>query len=95
MGLGNKGKTLYCKKCEKILDNETLEKHNDHHIINLLEESKNIDNMIQSIDSGFEMVKQNIETNNDLSRLIQIGLIDEEIEKLKKMKIMKMMIIIL
>ena len=85
-GLENKGKTLYCKKCEKILDNETLEKHNDHHIINLLEESKNIDNMIQSIDSGFEMVKQNIETNNDLSRLIQIGLIDEEIEKLKKMK---------
>ena len=85
-GLENKGKTLYCKKCEKILDNESKEKHNDHHIINLLEESKNLDNKISEIDSDFNIVKQNIETNNDLSRIIQIGLIDEEIEKLNKMK---------
>ena len=48
-GLENKGKTLYCKKCEKILDNdsESLEKHNEHTILNLIDESKNVDNLIK------------------------------------------------
>ena len=85
-GLENKGKTLYCKKCEKILDNELLEKHKDHTIINLLEESKKLDELIENIDSEFYKVQQNIEINNNISKLQQIDLIDEEIEKLKNMK---------
>ena len=87
-GLENVGKTLYCKKCEKILDNdnETLEKHKDHHILNLIEESKNVDDLIENIVSEFYNVQQNIEINNEISKMQQIGLIDEEIEKLKNMK---------
>ena len=85
-GLENKGKTLYCKKCEKILDNESLEKHKEHPILNLLEESKNVDSLIENIDSEFYKVQQNIEINNSMSKLQQIDLIDEEIEKLNKMK---------
>ena len=87
-GLENKGKTLYCKKCEKILDNdsESLEKHNEHTILNLIEESKNVDDLIEKIDSEFYNVQQNIEINNEISKMQQIGLIDEEIEKLKNMK---------
>ena len=87
-GLENKGKTLYCKKCEKILDNnnESLEKHKDHTILNLLEESKNVDNTIENIISEFYNVQQNIEINNSITKEQQIYLIDEEIEKLNKMK---------
>ena len=87
-GLENKGKTLYCKKCEKILDNdnESLEKHNEHTILNLIDESKNVDDLIEKIDSEFYNVQQNIEINNEISKMQQIGLIDEEIEKLKNMK---------
>ena len=87
-GLENKGKTQYCKKCEKILDNDnnSLEKHKDHNIINLIEEAKTIDSLLDNIDSDFNRVKQNIEINNNISKLQQIDLIDEEIEKLKKMK---------
>ena len=87
-GLENKGKTLYCKKCEKILDNdnESLEKHKDHNILNLLEESKNVDDLVENIVSEFYNVQQNIDINNSISKLQQIDLIDEEIEKLKKMK---------
>ena len=85
-GLENKGKTLYCKKCDKILDNNSLEKHKEHPILNLIEEAKNIENQIDNIDSEFNRVKQNIEINNNISKLQQIDLIDEEIEKLKKMK---------
>ena len=85
-GLENKGKTIYCKKCDKILDNNSLEKHKEHPILNLIEEAKNIENQIDSIDSEFNRVKQNIEINNNISKLQQIDLIDEEIEKLKKMK---------
>ena len=87
-GLENKGKTLYCKKCEKILDNnnESLEKHKDHTILNLLEESKNVDNIIENIISEFYNVQQNIEINNSITKEQQIYLIDEEIEKLNKMK---------
>jgi hypothetical protein len=40
---------------EKILDNDSLEKYNDHTILNLLEESKN--------------VQQNIKINNSISKL--------------------------
>ena len=85
-GLENKGKTLYCKKCDKVLDNNSLEKHKEHPILNLIEEAKNIENQIDNIDSEFNMVKQNIEINNNISKLQQIDLIDEEIEKLQKMK---------
>ena len=87
-GLENKGKTLYCKKCEKILDNdsETLEKHNEHTILNLIDESKKVDDLIEKIDSEFYNVQQNIEINNEISKMQQISLIDEEIEKLKNMK---------
>ena len=87
-GLENKGKTLYCKKCEKILDNnnESLEKHKEHTILNLLEESKNVDNTIENIISEFYNVQQNIEINNSITKEQQIYLIDEEIEKLNKMK---------
>ena len=85
-GLENKGKTKYCKKCEKILENDNLEMHKDHPILDLVEEAKIIDNLIDSIDSDFYKVKQNIEINNNISKLQQIDLIDEEIEKLKKMK---------
>ena len=85
-GLENVGKTLYCKKCEKILDNESVEKHKDHLILNLIEESKNIDNSIENIISDFYNVQQNIEINNSISKMQQISLIDEEIEKLNKMK---------
>ena len=87
-GLENKGKTLYCKKCEKILDNnnESLEKHKDHTVLNLLEESKNVDNTIENIISEFYNVQQNIEINNSITKEQQIYLIDEEIEKLNKMK---------
>ena len=87
-GLENKGKTQYCKKCEKILDNDnnSLEKHKDHNIINLIEEAKTIDSLLDNIDSDFNRVKQNIEINNNISKLQQIDLIDEEIEKLKTMK---------
>ena len=85
-GLENKGKTLYCKKCEKILDNESLEKHNDHAILNLLEESKKVDDSIEKIISEFDTAQNNIEINNEISKAQQIYLIDEEIEKLKKMK---------
>ena len=87
-GLENKGKTLYCKKCEKILDNnnESLEKHKDHTVLNLLEESKNVDNIIENIISEFYNVQQNIEINNSITKEQQIYLIDEEIEKLNKMK---------
>ena len=87
-GLENKGKTQYCKKCEKILDNDnnSLEKHKDHNIINLIEEAKTIDSLLDNIDSDFNRVKQNIEINNNISKLQQIDVIDEEIEKLKKMK---------
>ena len=87
-GLENKGKTLYCKKCEKILDNnnESLEKHKEHTILNLLEESKNVDNIVENIISEFYNVQQNIEINNSITKEQQIYLIDEEIEKLNKMK---------
>ena len=87
-GLENKGKTLYCKKCEKILDNnnESLEKHKEHTVLNLLEESKNVDNTIENIISEFYNVQQNIEINNSITKEQQIYLIDEEIEKLNKMK---------
>ena len=85
-GLENKGKTLYCKKCEKILDNESLEKHNDHAILNLLEESKKVDDSIEKIISEFDTAQNNIEINNEISKAQQIYLIDEEIEKLKNMK---------
>lgn len=85
-GLENKGKTLYCKKCDKILDNNILDKHKEHPILNLIEEANNIDNKLNDIDSDFYRVKQNIEINNNISKLQQIDLIDEEIEKLKKMK---------
>ena len=87
-GLENKGKTLYCKKCEKILDNdnESLEKHNEHTILNLIDESKTVDDLIEKIDSEFYNVQQNIEINNEISKMQQIDLIDEEIEKLKNMK---------
>ena len=87
-GLENKGKTLYCKKCEKILDNnnESLEKHKEHTVLNLLEESKNVDNTIENIISEFYKVQQNIEINNSITKEQQIYLIDEEIEKLNKMK---------
>ena len=85
-GLDNKGKTLYCKKCEKILDNESLEKHNDHAILNLLEESKKVDDSIEKIISEFDTAQNNIEINNEISKAQQIYLIDEEIEKLKNMK---------
>ena len=87
-GLENKGKTLYCKKCEKILDNnnESLEKHKEHTVLNLLEESKNVDNIIENIISEFYNVQQNIEINNSITKEQQIYLIDEEIEKLNKMK---------
>jgi hypothetical protein len=60
--------------------------HKDHPILDLVEEAKIIDNLIDSIDSDFYKVKQNIEINNNISKLQQIDLIDEEIEKLKKMK---------
>ena len=87
-GLENKGKTLYCKKCEKILDNnnESLEKHKEHTVLNLLEESKSVDNTIENIISEFYNVQQNIEINNSITKEQQIYLIDEEIEKLNKMK---------
>ena len=85
-GLENKGKTLYCKKCEKILDNESLEKHNDHAILNLLEESKKVDDSIEKIIYEFDTAQNNIEINNEISKAQQIYLIDEEIEKLKNMK---------
>ena len=85
-GLENKGKTLYCKKCDKILDNNSLEKHKEHQILNLIEEVEKIEKQIDHIDSEFYKVKQNIEINNNISKLQQIDLIDEEIEKLKKMK---------
>ena len=87
-GLENKGKTLYCKKCEKILDNnnESLEKHKEHTVLNLLEESKNVDNIIENIISEFYNVQQNTEINNSITKEQQIYLIDEEIEKLNKMK---------
>ena len=85
-GLENKGKTLYCKKCDKILDNNIIDKHKEHPIINLIEEANNMDNKLNDIDSDFYRVKQNIEINNNISKLQQIDLIDEEIEKLKKMK---------
>ena len=85
-GLENKGKTFYCKKCEKILDNESLEKHNDHAILNLLEESKKVDDSIEKIISEFDTAQNNIEINNEISKAQQIYLIDEEIEKLKNMK---------
>ena len=87
-GLENKGKTLYCKKCEKILDNnnESLEKHKEHTVLNLLEESKNVDNTIENIISEFYNVQQNIEINNSITKEQQIYLIDEEIEKLNEMK---------
>ena len=85
-GLENKGKTLYCKKCDKILDNNIIDKHKEHPIINLIEEANNMDNKLNDIDSDFYRVKQNIEINNSISKLQQIDLIDEEIEKLKKMK---------
>ena len=87
-GLENKGKTLYCKKCEKILDNnnESLEKHKEHTVLNLLEKSKNVDNTIENIISEFYNVQQNIEINNSITKEQQIYLIDEEIEKLNKMK---------
>ena len=85
-GLENKGKTLYCKKCEKILDNESLEKHNDHAILNLLEESKKVDDSIEKIISEFDTAQNNFEINNEISKAQQIYLIDEEIEKLKNMK---------
>ena len=87
-GLENKGKTLYCKKCEKILDNnnESLEKHKEHTVLNLLEESKNVDNIVENIISEFYNVQQNIEINNSITKEQQIYLIDEEIEKLNKMK---------
>ena len=45
-----------------------------------------MDNKLNDIDSDFYRVKQNIEINNNISKLQQIDLIDEEIEKLKKMK---------
>ena len=69
-GLENKGKTLYCKKCEKILDNnnESLEKHKEHTVLNLLEESKNVDNTIENIISEFYNVQQNIEINNSITK---------------------------
>jgi WD40 repeat protein len=41
---------------------------------------------MDNIDSDFYIVKQNIEINNNIAKLQQIDLIDEEIEKLKKMK---------
>ena len=85
-GLENKGKTQYCKKCDKILDNDSLEKHKDHTIINLLEESKTVDESIDQLDSEFYNVQQNIEINNSISKEQQIALIDDEIEKLKNMK---------
>ena len=85
-GLENKGKTIYCKKCDKILDNNSIEKHKDHPKLNLIEEASNLDSQLDNIDSEFYKVKQNIEINNNISKLQQIDLIDEEIEKLKKMK---------
>ena len=85
-GLENKGKTIYCKKCDKILDNNSLNKHKEHPILNLIEEANNIDSQLDNIDSEFYKVKQNVEINNNISQLQQIDLIDEEIEKLKKMK---------
>ena len=42
--------------------------------------------LIQLIDSEFYNVQQNIEINNEISKIQQIGYIDEEIEKLKNMK---------
>ena len=84
-GLENKGKTLYCKKCDKILDNNSLEKHKEHPILNLIEEAENMEKQMDNIDSDFYKVKQNIEINNNIAKLQQIDLIDEEIEKLKKM----------
>ena len=85
-GLENQGKTLYCKKCEKILDNSSLEKHKEHKILNLLDESKKVDDSIEDIFSEFYKVQQNIEINGFMSKELQINLIDEEIEKLNKMK---------
>ena len=85
-GLENKGKTLYCKKCDKILDNNSTDKHKEHTILNLIEEAKKIDNNLENINFDFYKVKQNIEINNNMSKIQQIELIDEEIEKLKKMK---------
>ena len=52
-GLENKGKTLYCKKCDKILDNNNLDKHKEHPILNLIEEANNLDNRLNDIDSDF------------------------------------------
>ena len=85
-GLENKGKTLFCKKCNKILDNNTLDKHKEHAILNLIEEANNIDNQLEKINSDFNIAKQSIKVNNEISKIQQIELIDKEIEKLQKMK---------
>ena len=82
----NKGKTKFCEKCEKILTNDELEEHKDHPIIDLVEEAAEIDKKIGDIDSDFYKVQQNFEINNNIAKLQQIDLIDEEIEKLKEMK---------
>ena len=63
-----------------------MEKHNDHAILNLLEESKKVDDSIEKIISEFDTAQNNIEINNEISKAQQIYLIDEEIEKLKNMK---------
>ena len=85
-GLENKGKTLFCKKCHKILDNDTINKHKEHNILNLIEEANKIDNQFDKLDSDFRKAKNNIEANYEMSKLLQIGLIEEEIKKLKEMK---------
>jgi hypothetical protein len=85
-GLENKGKTLFCKNCHKILDNDTINKHKEHNILNLIEEANKIDNQFDKLDSDFRKAKNNIEANYEMSKLLQIGLIEEEIKKLKEMK---------
>jgi len=88
--LGNtfdsKGKTKFCKKCERIINNDEIEEHKEHPIVDLVEEAMEIDKKIGDIDSDFYKVKQNFEINNNIAKLQQIDLIDEEIEKLKEMK---------
>lgn len=85
-GIENKGKTLFCKKCNKILDNNSVNKHKDHNILDLLEEAKKIDEQFDKLNSDFDKVKNNIEINHSISQEQQIALIDQEIIKLQKMK---------
>lgn len=43
----NKGKTNFCKKCEKIMSNDELEEHKEHPIVDLVEKAMEIDKKLE------------------------------------------------